>query len=172
MLDAVAERAVDYTDERVWKLLCKRWQPNRCLQMAKLARAILDGKKKLHQLIGTATDRILERIGAEPIERLFARKLVEGLPIPFVDTKAVAAARGLQLVGICLCLMHDELPQCACLADLVRNEAKDRLTKLLGAAADDWTGLGQIQPKERSSQDTEHVVELPYPRLHLPPSNA
>ena len=172
LLEAVAERAADYTDERVWKLLRKRWRPHRCRQLAKLARAILDGKKKLHQLIGTATDKVLERIGAEPIERLFARKLVEGIPIPFVDTKAIAAARALQLVGMCLCLMQDELPRCACLADLVQNEAKDRLTKLLELAAGDWAKLGQIQPKERESEDLGQIIDLPYPRLHLPPSSS
>jgi hypothetical protein len=172
LLEAVAERAVDYTDERVWRLLRKKWRPHRCRQLAKLARAILDGKKKLHQLVGTATDKVLERIGAEPIERLFARKLVEGIPIPSVDTKAIAAARALQLVGMCLCLMQDELPRCACLADLVQNEAKDRLTKLLEMAAGDWVELGQIQPKERESEDSRQVIDLPYPRLHLPPSSS
>jgi hypothetical protein len=167
LLDAVAERAVDYTDERVRRLMRRRWNPHRCRWLARVARKILDGKEKLHQLIGTAADRALERMGAAPIERVFARKLVETIPIPFVDTKAIAPARALQLVGIYLCLVNDNLPQCACLADLVRSEAKDRLTELIEGAGQDWIGLGQIRPK--APPKVAEPGDAPFPGLHLPP---
>jgi hypothetical protein len=115
--------------------------------MAKLARRILDAKKKVHELLGRVAEGFLARLRAEPIERIFARKLVENIPLPFVDAKGVATARALQLVGIYLCLVNDKLDKCECLADLARSEAKDRLKALITAASDDWINLSKIEFK-------------------------
>ncbi|MEV6184205.1 hypothetical protein, partial [Streptomyces sp. NPDC052015] len=67
-------------------------------------------------------------------------QLVEN-PLP-VDAKLSAAARGLQIAGIYICIVGNrDLADCACLRDVLKVEGKERLQRLIQGAMEDWKGL-------------------------------
>ncbi|MGH3772254.1 MAG: hypothetical protein ACRDRW_12800 [Pseudonocardiaceae bacterium] len=81
--------------------------------------------------------------GGQAVERAIARELVQRIPIPVIDQKIVAVARGLQIIGILLCLSQGiPLNQCQSFIDLALTEAKERVKQILIGAMDDWTSPG------------------------------
>ena len=86
-------------------------------------------------------------MGRHEIEQRFVRELARKIPLPG-DEQMIAAARGVQITGILLCLADDEdLPRCQCFIDLALAEAKTTIKRLLVAAMEDWTGLAQFLPR-------------------------
>ncbi len=56
-----------------------------------------------------------------------------------VDEQAVVVARGLQMIGILLCLSQGTpLNQCQSFIDLALAETKERVKQILVGAMDDW----------------------------------
>lgn len=59
------------------------------------------------------------------------------------------AARGLQLCGMFLCLVQDRaMSNCACFADVVKSEGKERVNDLVKSAATDWINLHALKPPD------------------------
>jgi hypothetical protein len=79
-------------------------------------------------------------LGGDAVERAVARELAKRIPIPAVDQKATVVARGLQMVGIVLCLsVGSPLNRCQSFIDLALTESKERVKQILVGAMDDWT---------------------------------
>jgi hypothetical protein len=81
-----------------------------CELLAEAARAILRLKRRAHELVGEAIAEMFERLVRElpRFQRLLVRKLAEKLPLPW-DIKLEAIVRGIQVVGIWICVVQ-ELP--------------------------------------------------------------
>ena len=145
--EAVADRANTYVTEPTWRRLFKGRRKRSCRVLAKLAAAIIDGKTKLHDLVGSIAGRLASFLGAGPIEQQLARELASKIPLP-PDAKLTATARGVQITGILLCVVNgDDLTRCQCFIDLALSEAKSRIKRMLVAAADDWIKLADFPPR-------------------------
>lgn len=85
-------------------------------------------------------------VGADGPARAFTEELISNIPLPF-DAKMIAAARGVQVAGILLCLMDNrDLTKCECFIDLALAETKERVNQILIAAMSNWTGLARFTP--------------------------
>ncbi|MFF8534196.1 hypothetical protein ACF07B_19955 [Streptomyces sp. NPDC015532] len=119
----------------------KRHRKGGCDDLAQLARSILTGKDRLHDVVGRAAGGLFGLLGRPKIERVFAQELARRIPLP-VDAQLSAAARGLQIAGIYVCIVGNrDLADCACLRDVLRAEGKERLKQLVQGAMDDWQWL-------------------------------
>lgn len=106
-----------------------------------LARNILNGTDRLHEAVGRAAGRLFGWLGRPPIERVFAQELARRIPLP-VGAQLAAAARGLQIAGIYVCMVgSSNLADCACLQDLLTSEGTERLQLLIQSGMQDWQEL-------------------------------
>ena len=65
-----------------------------------------------------------------------------------MDAKIIAAARGIQVIGVMLCVANgDGLTACQCFIDLALAKSKAQVRKLMIAAMGDWVGLRAFPPK-------------------------
>jgi hypothetical protein len=139
----IAERASAYVPDETWQTLVKRHRKRGCDDLAALARNILPGEELLHAAVGRTASGILGLLGRPRIERVFAQELAQRIPLP-VDMQLSAAARGLQIAGIYICVVGGrDLVECACLRDVLGEEGKERLQQLIQGAMDDWQLLPQ-----------------------------
>jgi hypothetical protein len=146
--NTAAERVADYVTDATWNRLFAS-RSNYCKALARLAKRILTGKAKLHHWLGILVIRILFLFGVRPTVRIFAGELVSNVPIPLIDAKIIAVARGIQVTGILLCLVRDEdLTRCQCFIDLALVETKTQVRRILVTATGDWVGLADLPPKE------------------------
>lgn len=85
-------------------------QGSRLQLLAEAARATLRLKRRAHELVGEAVAEMFESLVRElpRFQRLLVRKLAEKLPLPW-DVKLEAIVRGIQVVGIWMCVVQ-ELP--------------------------------------------------------------
>ena len=136
MSDRVSSCLTEYTRKRLFG----RRRHYHCNGLAHLAKAILEGKERLHQGLGQIAGWLASRVGAEPLEQTVARELAKRIPIAVLDEKAVAVARGLQVVGILVCL-NSKIPlnRCQSFIDLSLAESQERVKGILAAALEDWT---------------------------------
>jgi hypothetical protein len=143
-LHTVAERAADYVTEATWTRLF-RARRNHCKELAEISRQIIAAKDQLHAWLGGLVSWLLALLGIGNDVRDFVRELAASIPIPFIDVKAIAVARGVQVSGILLCVMQgDDLTECQCFIDLALTETKTRVKKILAAAGEDWVNLGSF----------------------------
>ncbi|TCJ33276.1 hypothetical protein [Parafrankia sp. BMG5.11] len=143
--EIVRERATGYVSEQTWQRLTRTWSGRRCSTLAKLARAILEGRDRLHERLGEAANQALELLNRTSAERQFASELVKQLPLPVVDDNLIATARGLQVTGIVVCVARSRsLTQCACFTDVVLVEGQAKVKSLITAGMEDWAGLGAL----------------------------
>lgn len=142
---AVAEKiTVKYVTKATWEGLSRKHYIERCAALARFAAAILDGKKNLHGIIGRVVAWIVARLQGNRFEQALVGELAKKIPLPY-EAKVVAVARGIQIVGILLCVIEGrDLARCECFVDLAVNEAKTRIKELLVAALDDWAKLGEF----------------------------
>lgn len=144
--ETVADRANAYVTEPTWDKLV-RGRRRRCRALADLAKAIFAGKKALHDLVGSFAAWLASVLGFARVEQQFARELATRIPLS-PDAKLVAAARGVQVAGVLVCVANgDDLTRCQCFIDLALDEAKSRIHALLVAAMDDWQGLAAFRPR-------------------------
>jgi hypothetical protein len=138
--EAVADRAAGCLTPPTWNALFGRQRRGDCGAFADLARAILAGKQKLHDLVGAVAAWLTKHLGGGEIERVVAKELAKRIPIPSVDDNAAIVARALQMLGIALCISRgDPLNMCQSFIDLSLQETKERVKTALAAALDDWT---------------------------------
>ncbi|MEV5632325.1 hypothetical protein [Micromonospora tulbaghiae] len=146
-VEVVSDRATDYVTEETWKRLFSRRRRRRCKLLARMAGAILAGKKKLHDLVGAVAAWLASLLGGNRVVQSFARELASRIPLP-PDAKMIATARGLQVAGVLLCVINgDDLTRCQCFIGLALEETKTQVKKILVAALEDWTGLAQFPAK-------------------------
>ena len=113
----LADRVVDYLGRLgTWRLRRqrRRWAAVDCQALADSARAVLALKKKTHELTGQAVSVLLPE-GTPHFHRMLVKKIAEKVPLPW-DVKLEAIARGLQVIGIWMCLVQNlPLEHCPCL---------------------------------------------------------
>ena len=175
--ETVADRAADCLKPSTFDRLFNRPDRGVCAILARLAKAVLDGKKKLHKLIGGLAGWAMRQAGKEGLARTAAKELAERIPIPVVDQKAAAVARGLQMLGIALCLSQGiSLKRCPSFIDLALFETKEKIKSILTAALNDWTApAGAVARNWASTWSAPDGVtpaaaqpSPANPRLHLP----
>jgi hypothetical protein len=127
---ALADRVTQYLGtEGMRQLRRRRRKGVDCQLLAEAARAILRLKRRAHELVGEAGAEMFERLVRElpRFQRLLARTLAEKLPLPW-DVKLEAIARGIQVVGIWMCVVQDlPLEHCPCLQMMGGAELKERI---------------------------------------------
>jgi hypothetical protein len=110
-----------------------------CKKIAALARSLLDGKEKLHDLVGSFGGWLAEKLGGQGVERIAAKELAKKIPIPVIDEKTAVVARGLQMIGISRCLARGiPLERCQCFIDLALEETKEQVKEKLAIALGNW----------------------------------
>jgi hypothetical protein len=93
-----------------------------------------------------------------------------------IDQKAAAVARGLQTLGILLCIAHGiPLNRCPSFIDLALFETKERAKTILASALGDWaTDAGAVATHWTSGWSLPNGATSPPPadgqpaRVHLP----
>lgn len=144
--ETVADQAAAYVTDETWHRVFRGRRRRRCRLLAEVAATILEGKKKLHDLVGTAAGWLVSMFGMGSVEQQLARELASRLPLP-PDGKLVAAARGVQVTGVLVCVVNgNDLVRCQCFIDLALDEAKTRVKQILSAAAGDWCELAHFRP--------------------------
>jgi hypothetical protein len=101
----------------------------------------LKGKDQLHDVVGRTVGGLFGLLGRPLIKRVFAQELARRIPLP-IDGQLSAAARGLQIAGIYVCVVGNQnLAECACLRDVLKVEGKARFQQLVQGSLEDWRGL-------------------------------
>jgi hypothetical protein len=146
--EAVGQRITDYVTTVTWRQLLHGRRRRRCTTLAKIAAAILAGKKQLHDLVASVAGWFTSLVGADRVARAFVSELARSIPLP-PDAKLVATARGTQVAGILLCLARgDNLIECQCFIDLALTETKTQMQRILVAATANWSGLADFPPRD------------------------
>ena len=139
----MADRITDY-GQTTWGRLSRTRRERNCRALARIARSILEAKTQIHRAVGRLFARLT---GAGDPADAFTKELISSMPLPF-DAKTIAAARGIQVAGVLLCVMDGrDLTECECFIDLAVAETKERVNRLLVAAMSDWTGLARFIPE-------------------------
>jgi hypothetical protein len=146
---AVAEQAKTLLgDDKTWNRLFGRHRNRDCKALARAAKQLLDVKKALHQALGDGATAIVKQSGGGSVEQAMASALAMKIPIPG-EEQVVLVARGLQIVGIAICLhARRPLTRCQCFIDLALSETKERVKTILEGELDALT-----KPGERVSTD-------------------
>ncbi len=144
--ETVADRASEYVTTGTFEAL-KRHRRRRCRGLADIAQAILDGRTKLHDLIGSFAGWLASVVGRSRIEQRFAREFAKRIPLPN-EGKLITAARGVQVAGVLLCVLNDDdLSRCQCFIDLALEQSKTALKRLLETAMENWMALTAFPAK-------------------------
>ncbi|MFI7231127.1 hypothetical protein ACIBO5_48685 [Nonomuraea angiospora] len=142
---AATDHACEYASKETWAKLTKRWSGKRCQTLAQVARDVLEGKEQIHAGIGKTAGFFVGLFKGGALARAFATEIASRLPLPILDEKLTATARGLQIVGIGVCCMQGyDLSRCACFVDVAKSEGKAQLKKLVLTGAEDWTSLSSF----------------------------
>lgn len=138
--EEVASQAADCITPKTWNRLFSGRRQGDCKVLADMAKMLLDGKKALHDFIGSVAGRFVGWLGGQAVERAVVRELAQRITTPVLDQKTVVVARGLQMIGILLCLGQGiPLNRCQSFIDLALTETKERVKQILVGAMDDWT---------------------------------
>jgi hypothetical protein len=145
---ALSDRVTQYLGveekQRLYRRL-RRWRRKGvdCELLAEAARAVLRLKRQAHELVGEAVSDMFDRLlrDLSRFQRLLVKKVVAKLPLPW-DVKLAAIARGLQVIGIWMCLVQElPLERCPCLqmlsVALVKERIEQEIKDLLDATQRD-----------------------------------
>jgi hypothetical protein len=132
---AVADRVVDYLGtfgHLRLKWQARSWATANCQVLADTAQAVLVFKADLHEAVGEAASEIVAQLVRYLADREVPRfvlelvkKIAAKVPLPS-DAPLAAVARGLQLIGIYLCLFLARLDTCPCLLMFGRYEVMEQ----------------------------------------------
>jgi hypothetical protein len=130
--------------------LTANWNSKQCRKLAKSARKLLKTKNLVHQILSYLVDRLLLTLGYSSPARIFVCELVCRLPVPFYS-KIAAAARIIQMSGICLCYMNGrDLTECECMIDLLRFETKQGVSQLMATGFEELSEMADRMPEPQS----------------------
>jgi hypothetical protein len=147
------DKITDIVSESVVERLTAKWDGRQCKKLAKAARKLLMTRNVIRQLIAYFINRLMLALGYSSPARIFVCELVCRMPVPWYS-KVVAAARVIQLSGICLCYSKNrQLTECECMVDLLRYETKEGVRKLMAVGFDDWHEIAERMP----SPEFEHL---------------
>jgi hypothetical protein len=147
----VENKAAEYVGKRTMQRLSRRRRIRRCKLLAKFAADVLAGKKWVHNVVGSFVRWVVSLLGGNWFVQILAKNIANKLPMPW-DVKIIAVARGIQIVGVFLCIAGDQdLTRCQCFIDLAVEETKTRVKQILTAALDDWTELKNFPLRSRVS---------------------
>jgi hypothetical protein len=147
VLAAFEAQITDLVGEKLVDELAKGWDGKHCEDIAKLARGLLAVKGYFYRVLRIILNWLMLKLGYGEVTRLFACQLVCVVPVVWY-AKVVAAARVLQITGICMCVMNDRsLTECRCLHDLVLFEGKEAITRLMEAAIHNWREIARRVPE-------------------------
>ena len=150
--DVVAGRAAGYVSDEVWHQLLRGRRKRYCKALAQAADDLLSGSQKIHTFLGFLAARGIRLWGGSDAVQAFVQQLVSAIPLP-TDAKFLAAARGLQVTGVLLCVMSGrDLTRCECFIDLALNETKTQVKKILMTAMGDWVGLRAFPSRQRDAR--------------------
>jgi hypothetical protein len=137
----LAGRVADYLGTEWERLLPRRWSARDCRLLAQTARAVLDLKKSAHKAVGEAVSELLPA-GTSSFRRMLVRKIAEKVPLPW-DAHVEATARGLLVIGIYLCLLHNRpLERCPCMQMLAPQLVTEHLEQEIKELLDEtWRDL-------------------------------
>ena len=148
----MAVRAAGYVGEEVWHQLTRGRRKRQCKALAQAADDLLSGNQKIHTFLGFLAARGIWFLGGGDAVQAFVQELVSALPLP-TDAKFLAAARGLQVTGVLLCVLGGrDLTRCECFIDLALNETKTQVKKILMTAMGDWVRLRAFPPRQRGAR--------------------
>jgi hypothetical protein len=144
-LEATTGRIAEYVSDPTWRRLTRHWRATRCRALAALARRILAAKASYHGSFARMILFLPTKLGLHRVVAAFAEELLKNVPLPG-DELFVTVGRGMQLVGISLCLATgQDLTSCACFRDMALAETKERVKSLITVTIKDWT---QIPPRD------------------------
>ncbi|GAA5154353.1 hypothetical protein GCM10023321_26030 [Pseudonocardia eucalypti] len=138
-VEATAERVADHVTKETWNRLKRKWRRGRCRWLNEMAKIVLAGKAKYHELGATAITKMLRLVIGHKAESAFVRELATNLPLPG-DAKFVAVAQGIRIIGIWLCVVEYSSPErCFCFEALALQYGKEATKSLLIAEGELWT---------------------------------
>jgi len=153
VLTAFDAQIADYVSERLVEELARNWDGRQCNEIAKLARGLLAVRSYFYKALQIVLNWVMMKAGYGETARLFACQLVTAIPVVWY-AKLVAAARILQISGICLCVINDRsLTECKCLQDLVAFEGKEAIGRLMTGAVHDWREIARRVPQVVTTHD-------------------
>lgn len=140
------DKITGIVSESVVESLTAKWDGKQCKRLAKAARKLLMTRSIVRQLLAYLVNRFMLALGWSGPARIFVCELVCRMPVPWYS-KIAAAARVIQLSGICLCYANNrDLTECECMIDLLRYEAKSGVSKLMTAGFEDWHDIAEKLP--------------------------
>jgi hypothetical protein len=155
VLAAFDSQIADYVSEKIVDEITRKWDGKNCDEIAKIARGLLAIRGHFQKLLRVILNWIMVKLGYRDLARLFACQLISAVPLMWY-TKVVAAARILQISGICLCMRNDrDLKDCKCLHDLVIFEGKEAVGRLMAAAIHDWREMAERVPYTLNKKETK-----------------
>jgi hypothetical protein len=144
------DKITDIVSGSVVERLTANWDGKQCKKLARAARKLLMTRNIVRQLVAYVVNRLMLALGYSSPARIFVCELVCRMPVPWYS-KIAAAARVIQLSGICLCYTTNrELTECECMIDLLRYEAKEGVTRLMAVGFDDWHDIAERMPPPES----------------------
>jgi hypothetical protein len=144
--DIVEAKVSDYLTKQTFRSLTRGRRVKSCKSLAEFASQVLKGKKWVHDVVGSAVRWLISLFTGNWTAQIIARKLASKIPLPW-DAKIIAVARGIQIIGILICVADGrDLTRCQCFADLAVEEAKSRVKQILTTALDDWQELAKFPP--------------------------
>lgn len=158
--DAVEAKVSDYVTEQAFRSLTRGRRAKSCRSLAEFASQVLKGKKWVHDVVGSAVRWLVSLLTGNWTAQVFARKLASKIPLPW-DAKIIAVARGIQIIGILICVADGrDLIRCQCFTDLAVEETKSRVKQILTTALDDWQELAKFPPPANASKDAVPVATI------------
>lgn len=134
LIDKLAELVSDNTVER----LLGEWDGALCKELAEVAQTMLSARGYLNRLLQYVINHLMRFLGYGDFSRAFACELVTAIPVPLI-AKITAAARVIQVTGICLCFINERsLADCECMIDIIKFESKEMLNMLLLVELSNW----------------------------------
>ncbi|MFJ9038087.1 hypothetical protein ACIRF8_16015 [Streptomyces sp. NPDC102406] len=138
-VDTIGARAATYVTDTVWKSLLteQRQRPGGCDDLAAAARRLLSLRRSLR----TGAAEAVRHAGGSELMAVFAGEMAGRMALPF-DAHIQAVARGLQIAGICVCVLKGmKMDDCACFKDVLKGEGEARVEALVVGALEDWQDL-------------------------------
>ena len=146
-MEVAADQATSYVSQVAWNRLFRMRRRKRCRTLAQIAAGFLVAKQDIHSTVGSLASGAFAQLGAGDATQAFVHELVSSIPLP-VDAKIFAAARGIQVTGIILCVASGyDLTRRECFIDLALAESKAQVRRLMIAAMGDWIAFKAFPPK-------------------------
>jgi hypothetical protein len=148
----VETKAAEYVGKRTMQRLSRRRRSRSCKLLAKFAADVLAGKKWVHDVVGSFARWAVSLLGGNLFVQVLARKLASNLVVLPWDAKLIVVSRGIQIIGVFLCVANDrDITKCQCFIDLAVEETKTRVKQILTTAFDDWADLKNFPLRSRVS---------------------